>query len=184
MPPAQTENQTDTLTNVSTQSLPKEPEQVVTPSPSTGVQEVAEINTDNQSASPVNVQPNPIDPQVQVDSPMSVVHAPSEPMELTEENSPTKWVVVIVVLLLLIVALAGGAFYYLTQYKYAPAGEILSPEGEISEPVNESTDDSGSDVSEIENVDESDALPNIEAEVDATDLDSLDQELEDIEKAL
>ncbi len=107
-----------------------------------------------------------------------------EPPVVTEETSNMKWVVVIVVLVLLIIALGGGAFYYLTQYKYKPSDEIISPVSEDTNMMKPTATPEDKQTKELQTVGSSDEINAIDKDLQNTSLDNIDQEMNDIGKQL
>ncbi len=103
--------------------------------------------------------------------------------ETEPDTKKSKWVVLIVVLVLLILALGAGVVYYFTQFSSNQNVELVSPlpdEAEMPVPTVEPDEIEA----ELEQVNDSDEIEDINTDAENTNLESMGTELEEIEGSL
>ncbi len=107
--------------------------------------------------------------------------------DLIDEQEPdrktSKWVLIIVVLVLLILALVAGVVYYFTQFNEEPT-PLVSPLPEQVETMPSPTPEPDSMLQDLQQVNESDDVEAIKNDVDNTNIDTLGNDLEEIEGSL
>ena len=103
--------------------------------------------------------------------------------EPIEEKSKKKFPWLILIVILVILAAGLGFFTWYSSRQMAPKA-VVTPIPETIQPTAQPTSAIDQKTAELEEVGESDELDEIEADLNKTDLDELDQEFETIEKEL